>query len=790
MAEGIEVHPYRRLRSRRVKRRRSQSTAATPASVTLFYLGAGLLLGRAGVFDGLHPFGPAFYAALLATRPQAWPVGLAIAAGLATVSRGPKLAAGLAGLLFIGLALGRLARQEKGVAGLAVAGFTAVSVLAPRGVVLALQEAGLDQALALASEALLAALLSVAFTVVLGNRARQETGTPAGEEVACWLVFSLGLLVGLEGVKPAGLSLLDVGAGFLVLLASLTGGAGAGTVAGVAVGLVPTLTALEAPSWIALYAVSGLLGGLLASFRRAGVVLGFLLGVLLLSVYFFNRAAIVANLEAALVATAIFVILPESLLRHVDWLPLAGERTEDYWQRRLRRAQEVIREQLRQLATMFRELGESFRQVHERGGQEYQVAARWSELVPKVCAGCPAQELCLQREGQATVHALTSLLTVLREKDKVEADDLPQEVRGKCIRPRELAAGLNRAWEAYRRFSAWQEQLRQTRDLVAEQLVQVAGLMGELEKRLTLQGEGNRALAADVAQALRREGVPVQEVEALAQRDGRVEVRLQMPKCENRALCRQHLRDFVGKIVGQQVAVDDSRCPWRVGGKECQVRFLPGGILRLGTGLAQAAKDGCAFCGDAWAATALPGGYYFLGLSDGMGSGRRAAQDSEAAMSLVTRLLTLGFTPEIAVRTVNSLLLQPGDQERFATMDLVFVNLYTGEGRLVKVGAAPSFLKRGEQVWVLNGGSPPAGILRELELSVTTKWLEPGDLLLLVTDGVLVRGEEWLVQALAELEHTEPQAVADLLLHQARALAGDCLRDDMSILAARVERAG
>lgn len=379
---------------------------------------------------------------------------------------------------------------------------------------------------------------------------------------------------------------------------------------------------------------------------------------------------------------------------------------------------------------------------------------------------------------------------MLREKDKVEADDLPQEVRGKCIRPRELVAGLNRAWEAYRRFSAWQEQLRQTRDLVAEQLVQVAGLMGELEKRLTIQGDGNRALAADVAQALRREGVPVQEVEVLAQRDGRVEVRLRMPKCENRALCRQHLRDFVGKIVGQQVAVDDSRCPWRVGGKECQVRFLPGGILRLGTGLAQAAKDGCAFCGDAWAATALPGGYYFLGLSDGMGSGRKAAQDSEAAMSLVTRLLTLGFTPEIAVRTVNSLLLQPGDQERFATMDLVFVNLYTGEGRLVKVGAAPSFLKRGEQVWVLNGGSPPAGILRELELSVTTKWLEPGDLLLLVTDGVLVRGEEWLVQALAELEHTEPQAVADLLLHQARALAGDCLRDDMSILAARVERAG
>lgn len=792
MAEDTEIRPFRRLETRRAKRRRAERTgAAVSIGATLAYAGAAFLLGRATVFGELHPFWPAFYAALLAVRPEVgWAAALATAAGLASVVRGQAFLAALLGLLFLRLTLGRLTRKVKGTPGVAVAGVGAASIIVPKGLLLALGQDGLDQVLALICEALLAVPLALAFLLVLGNKARQEMAVPLGEEVACWLVFLLGMLLGLHGLKLAGISLLDIGAGLLVLLASLTGGAGGGTVAGVAVGLVPTLTSLAPPSWIALYAVSGLLGGMLASFRRAGVALGFLLGVLLLSVYFFNRAAIVGNIEAALLAVALFFLMPEGVVRYVDWLPLAGERTEEYWQRRLRRMEDRIREQLRQLAAIFHDLGESFRQLCHRGSTNDQVAPPWNELVPRICPGCPAHELCWQKEAQATVHGLGALLPQLQEKGRIEVGDLPGEIRRKCVRPRELVAGVNRAWEDYRRFTTWQERLDETRELVAEQLLQVAGLMGELEKRLNLRGEGDRALAQQVVQALRREGVAVQEVEALVQPDGQVEVRLQLPRCENRFLCRQLLGPLLCRVAGQQMAVDDSRCPWRVGGKECQLRLLPTGILRLEIGLAQAAKDGSAFCGDAWAAAALPGGYYFFGLSDGMGSGPKAAQESEAAMSLLTRLLTLGFMPEMAVRTVNSLLLRPGEQERYATMDLVFINLYSGEGRLIKVGAAPSFLKRGEHVWVLDGGSPPAGILREVELSVTTKWFEPGDLLLLVTDGTLVRGESWLLQALGELKHTEPQAVADLLLHQARALAGSCLRDDMSVFAARVEKVG
>lgn len=790
MAEDVGLRSLHRVGFRKRKEKTSSFKLVTPLWLTLFYAGAAFLLGRAAIFNDLHPFGMAFFTAVQATRPElGLIVGLATAGGMATISLGPQLLTSLVGIVLVWLALDRLARGHKSVPLLAIAGLAAVSAAAPKGVYLALVQGNLQQSLALGCEALLAAALSVAFTYVLSNRARLEVGAPLGEETACWLMFLLGLLGGLQGFKIGSLSLIEVGADFLVLLAALTGGAGGGAVAGVAVGLIPTMTVLQPPAWIALYSVSGLLGGLMASFRRPGVVMGFLLGVLMLSVYFFDRSAVESNVLAALIASGVFFLVPNRLMRFAGWLPLAGERSEEYWRQRLQRAEERISDQLRQLASVFNELGASFSHARQRNARETAVSCSWNELVPKICASCPVNEQCWQSEGQATLRSLSSLMPLLQEKGRLQVGDLPRVVRNSCIRPRELVAGANRMWEDYHRFVTWQDQLDQTRELVSDQLTQVSGLMREMEKGICLREEFNQTQAMNIANGLRLEGIRVEDVEAVNQRDGRLEVRIRMRRCEDKAFCRKYLADFVSGIVKQQLAVDDSRCPWQNGGRDCQIRLLPSGVLRVQTGLAQAARDGCAFSGDAWAALPINGGYYLLALSDGMGSGHKAAQDSETAISLIKRLTNSGFHPVTAVRTVNSLLVQCGNKDNLTTIDLITINLYTGEGQLVKVGAAPSFLKRGDNVWLINGGTPPAGVLSGLEVNVNSAWLEPGDLLLLVTDGMMVRGEEWLKQALAELKSVDPQAAADLLLHQAMALAGNQVRDDMSVMVARVEKA-
>ena len=101
--------------------------------------------------------------------------------------------------------------------------------------------------------------------------------------------------------------------------------------------------------------------------------------------------------------------------------------------------------------------------------------------------------------------------------------------------------------------------------------------------------------------------------------------------------------------------------------------------------------------------------------------------------------------------------LKGAEQEAGATLDLLTVDLYTGRAGLFKAGAAPSFLVRGGVPRMLDGASLPMGVLDSLVGRSTTFALDAGDWVVLVSDGALADGSDWLMQQLqlcARLHHT------------------------------------
>ena len=65
-------------------------------------------------------------------------------------------------------------------------------------------------------------------------------------------------------------------------------------------------------------------------------------------------------------------------------------------------------------------------------------------------------------------------------------------------------------------------------------------------------------------------------------------------------------------------------------------------------------------------------------LSDGMGTGEKAAQASSATVAVLEQLMEAGFRKEVAIKTVNSILVTKSSKEIFSTMDLSIIDLYTG----------------------------------------------------------------------------------------------------------------
>lgn len=211
-------------------------------------------------------------------------------------------------------------------------------------------------------------------------------------------------------------------------------------------------------------------------------------------------------------------------------------------------------------------------------------------------------------------------------------------------------------------------------------------------------------------------------------------------------------------------------------------------LFNLEFGLAQKAGWNQQVCGDYYSLLELGVREQVIILSDGMGSGPRAAAESKATIALLERLLEAGFDKEVVLRSVNSLLQLRTGSEVFATVDMALIDLVEGEVELLKVGAAPSIVKRGKEVFTIGVPSLPLGILSRVEVKSHLEALQPGDLLVMVTDGVndLEGRFSWLITFLRQMENSPPQIVADRILEEAARRSGGRLRDDLTVAACKL----
>jgi stage II sporulation protein E len=218
----------------------------------------------------------------------------------------------------------------------------------------------------------------------------------------------------------------------------------------------------------------------------------------------------------------------------------------------------------------------------------------------------------------------------------------------------------------------------------------------------------------------------------------------------------------------------------------CHIRFMEDQRLRITSGVAHRAKSSRG-SGDSYSAMELRNGSCLLALSDGMGSGERARRESAATVGLLEDFIESGFDKELAVRMINSVLILKSNEESFSTLDICSVDLYTGRAEFIKIGAAETFLLRGEHVSVIRSASLPIGMLNDIDLEITEKELKHGDIIIMVTDGVTSAGDDnWIKSALKTCRYNSPQDLADYLLSEAEQRSRNGLKDDMTILTARV----
>ncbi|MEW6307447.1 MAG: stage II sporulation protein E [Bacillota bacterium] len=765
----------------------------------------GLLLSRAVLIGSLSPFGYAFYGAVFALSPAR---GVAVAlwslAGIASMQAWPRLIelAVLAMLLPAGVAAVGAKVQggtDESVRRMSVPSLlfifsflvkalsAAFVVRTPYGLILAFVES------------LLVFVLAFIFTYALPALVKdQKKHLLSAEEMICLLIMLAGATLGLAGVSVRGLALKNIVGSFLVMTFGLLGGTGLGAAVGVTIGVIGSFAGSISPAIIGLYGFSGLLAGIFRDFGKAGVGLGYLLGYLMLSLYVEQGADINPLLLESGVAFLMFLLLPRRslapLARVISGSNEQVERQAGY-DRRLR---DLTSTRLRELGQVFGELSRSFTQVSATAerAEERSLAKLFGGIACRVCETCVIYKSCWESDFYRTYKNMFDLLTLAEMKGTLALEDIPEEQRRRCIHLGEVVTTINYLLEIYKMNRTWEKKIAESREIVFSQLEGISRIMDDLAREVKTDVEFSEEVEHLVLDHLDGLGVDTEDVMALRQADGHTEVVITQKPCSSQDQCVRAVMPGVSKLLGIPLAVQNPRCHWRTGKPSCTYKLFPSRSFEFTTGVAKRAKDQAVVTGDSHLIKELKHGKLVLLLSDGMGAGPRAALESKATVALLEDLVEAGFDTDLAVRTVNAVLVLRSPDEIFATVDLALIDLRSGDVEFIKVGAAPSYIRHDDDVSMVRCASLPLGILNNIEVEHHHCVLGPGQTLVMVTDGMLEASrtpgsrEEWVAKALRRSTTADPQRLAEELLEKACDMRKGQVPDDITVLVAQLRPRG
>ncbi len=212
-------------------------------------------------------------------------------------------------------------------------------------------------------------------------------------------------------------------------------------------------------------------------------------------------------------------------------------------------------------------------------------------------------------------------------------------------------------------------------------------------------------------------------------------------------------------------------------------------MYRVTTGIARVAKAGEEISGDTFSCMPLSNGEMLLALSDGMGSGPVAQEESQTVIELLEQLTETGFSKEISLRLINALYLTTDDNIRYATADVVVLDLYEGTSQYLKSGAAATWVRHEGKVEEIQGQALPVGIVKDEKPYIQKGKIYSGDYVIMMTDGVLdaFLGEEDVLIGYMEQNHKiNPQEWAEDILTLALKQKNGQAMDDMSVIVAGI----
>lgn len=396
----------------------------------------------------------------------------------------------------------------------------------------------------------------------------------------------------------------------------------------------------------------------------------------------------------------------------------------------------------------------------------------------RYCADCPQKTLCWGMEYADTVNTVKRLTSALHTKGRVTEAQIPPALAHRCDTISDILESINRDCA---RLTG--EMLRNNRtEIFAMDYEAAASIINDALAEDDREYRFDHELEQRIAEYLSDAGVRADRVQVYGKR--RRQIIVHNVEAQRARVTVETMRADLGEMCGLLL----DRPMFELDGKSGTMTLRAKRKFSVSGAQSVAPAEG-RVSGDSVNLFSNKQDFFYALISDGMGAGREAAITSNLCSVFLEKMLHAGNRANTSLRVLNNLVCSRSSdsaKECSSTIDLMELDLMTGDCTFIKSGAAPSFVIRGETVHRLTCGSAPIGILSDIEAQSNSLCLQAGDLVVMVSDGILLNDPEcaWLLSYLGKAAEKTPEEIVREICAQA---SGFSHHDDCSAVAVRIE---
>lgn len=609
------------------------------------------------------------------------------------------------------------------------------------------------------------------------------------DEIVSIELFICLLIVGIGTLSINDISFRNIAAIlFIVVLAFISDtnmGAGAGITMGIILGFA-TGNLMES---IAIYGACGLVAGIFRESGKLFTALSFNIIFIIVTLYsgVFNNISFIE----ALVGTGIFLLIPKKIYNKISLEINKDKKVGHFSEVRFAEIKDELTERLRDFTEVLSIMGKSLNNLV--GNDKLAIKNKGNALVEnlsdRTCSDCDMRYMCWKRELHQTYNAFSDLIRNYENN----SGSFPHELEKKCIKKYALVKNLEDIMNIYMVNETLKSRLGEGRKILSNHINNMSVTISEIVDEF-----GNELhLCTDVEKSIKKSllkyGINFGSLICYNDKNGRIKIKMQMENCMGSQACIKTVLPIISETIGKNMSIGSEGCNINSKNNMCEIVIEEAPKYHINSHVAVATKEGEKFTGDSYSYGRTKDGNYITVISDGMGSGPEAGLESKVSVEIIEKFMEVGFDEKIAIDAVNAIMsIKFSEDEKFSTLDMNKIDLYTGNAKFMKVGAIESFIKRGNKVEVINSNTLPFGVLEEPDVDTVEKQVGNGDVIVSISDGILdVKNDgsfdtTWLIEFLKSTKYRQPKDLSIAILEKAKELSGGKAKDDMTVVVSKV----